>query len=132
MGNFRQHFVLLNTAVGAGIGVMALYGVEPAYAAVPSCSAPTLNGFHVANVTINSALDVAATTPNPEYCQIVGAVATNGEGAPAGSAMFLLRIPVAWNHRFVFMGCGGSCGSIGTVSAATEILYAVTFREWRR
>ena len=32
--------------------------------------------------------------------------------------MFLLRIPTLWNNRFLFMGCGGSCGSIGTVSSS--------------
>lgn len=121
MRNLRRDFVPLCLAIAAGLCGVLAFGAAPAAAALPQCAAPTLMGFHVANVTINSALDVPATSPNPEYCQIVGAVATEGEGAPAGSAMFLLRIPASWNHRFVFMGCGGSCGSIGTLAAATGI-----------
>jgi tannase/feruloyl esterase len=121
MGNLRKHATLLSVTVGAGLGAVALFAAEPAQAALPKCSVAILNGYDVPNVTIESALDVPATSPNPEYCQIVGSLMTTGEGAPTGSALFLLRIPVAWNNRFVFMGCGGSCGSIGTVSAITGI-----------
>src|SRR5579862_7007061 len=117
MRNLRRYFVLLGLAIAGALAA----GTAPAAAALPQCTVATLTGLHVANVTINSALDVPATAPNPEYCQIVGSVMTHGEGAPAGSALFLLRIPAAWNNRFVFMGCGGSCGSIGTASATTGI-----------
>jgi feruloyl esterase len=121
MGNLRRQSISLSAAIGLGLCGVGGVGVESARAAPTSCTVAALTKLNVANVTVNSALDVAATSPNPEYCQIVGTLVTKGEGAPDGSALFLLRIPAVWNNRFVFMGCGGSCGSIGSVSAATGI-----------
>jgi feruloyl esterase len=116
-----RHCMRLSLAVGVTLAAVALFGAESARAALPKCNAATLSAFDVANVTIRSVLDVSASAPNPEYCQIVGTVATNGEGAGLGSALFLLRIPAFWNHRFLFFGCGESCGAIGTVNLTTHI-----------
>jgi len=60
----------------------ASLGFAPTTAA-PACVVSTLN---VPNVTVTSATDIPATSTTPEYCQIVGAVATNGEGYGPGSA----------------------------------------------
>ena len=79
----------------------------------PTCAASTLN---VPNLTVVSATDVPATGTTPEYCQVIGAVATNGEGYGPGSAEFRLNLPVAWNNHFLFGGCGGNCGSITSIS----------------
>jgi feruloyl esterase len=81
--------------------------------AAPTCMASTLN---VPNLTVTSATDVPAAGITPEYCQIIGAVATNGEGYGPGSAQFRLRLPVVWNGHFLFVGCGGNCGSITATS----------------
>jgi feruloyl esterase len=81
--------------------------------AAPTCVESTLN---VPNLTVASATDVAATSTNPEYCQVIGAVATNGEGYGPGSAEFRLKLPVVWNGHFLFVGCGGNCGSITATS----------------
>jgi feruloyl esterase len=79
----------------------------------PACVASTLN---VPNVTVTSAMDIAASGTTPEYCQIIGAVATSGEGYGTGSAQFRLKLPVAWNNHFLFEGCGGNCGSVVSTS----------------
>lgn len=87
----------------------------------PSCVASTLN---VPNVIVSSATLVPASTATvpagtftvPEYCQVIGAVATNGEGYGQGSAEFRLKLPVVWNNHFLFEGCGGTCGSVTSTS----------------
>jgi hypothetical protein len=82
----------------------------------PNCVASTLN---VPNLTVTSAMDVPATGTTPEYCQVIGAIATNGEGYGAGSALFRLRLPVVWNNHFLFEGCGSNCGSTTSISVNT-------------
>ena len=90
----------------------------------PSCVASTLN---VPDVSVISAAIVPASTATvpagtftvPEYCQVIGAVATNGEGYGPGSAEFRLKLPVVWNNHFLFEGCGGTCGSVTSTSVNT-------------
>jgi feruloyl esterase len=110
----------------------ARFGFAPPTTA-PSCVASTLN---VPNVTVTSATIVPGSTVTlpagtfsvPEYCQVIGAVATVGEcpttgpwatgcetGGP-GSAEFRLKLPPVWNNRFLFEGCGGNCGSVTSTS----------------
>jgi feruloyl esterase len=104
----------------------------------PSCVAATLN---VPNVTVTSATVVppstvtlpAGTFTVPQYCQVMGAVATSGDcpatgpfAAPSGpnligcdtpgSAKFRLKLPLVWNNYFLFEGCGGNCGSVNSTS----------------
>ena len=103
-------------------------------AAPPNCSG-ALNLSRISDLTALYVQTVAASGPNPQYCQVVGVVQTeadefeNGRGDEPGSddrmissAGFLLRLPVTWNNRFVFMGCGGSCGSIGSRNTTTGIV----------
>lgn len=112
-------------------------GFAPSGAA-PSCVATALN---VPNVTVASADMVPPTTivlpagtfTVPAYCQVIGAVETNGDcpaagpfAAPSGpnligcntpgSAKFRLKLPLVWNNHFLFEGCGGNCGSINATS----------------
>jgi feruloyl esterase len=106
--------------------------------AAPSCVASTLN---VPNVTVTSAALVSASTITvaagtftvPEYCQVIGVVATSGDcpatgpfAAPSGPSLigcdtpgspeFRLKLPTVWNGHFLFEGCGGSCGSVTSTS----------------
>ena len=109
--------------------------------APPTCAVSALN---VPNVTVTSATPVLPSTVKvaggtftvPEYCQIVGTVATSGD-CPAtgpfagpsgpnligcntpGSPEFRLKLPLVWNQHFVFLGCGGNCGSITSTSVNT-------------
>jgi hypothetical protein len=68
--------------------------------------------FERSQLTVTSAIGVPATGTTPEYCQVIGTVATNGEGYGAGSALFRLKLPLVWNNHFLFEGCGSNCGSI--------------------
>lgn len=97
-------------SVGAA-GVIA----EPS----PNCSIARISGFNVNGVSITSVSAVAAVPPNPEYCLVQGSVSTRGEDAAPGKARFVLKLPAAWNQRFLFFGCGGNCGSVKSISANT-------------
>jgi hypothetical protein len=81
-------------------------GFAPTRAA-PTCEASTLN---VPNLTVTSATEIPVTGTTPEYCEVIGAVATNGEGYGPGSVEFRLKLPIVWNNHFLFEGCGGNCG----------------------
>jgi feruloyl esterase len=107
--------------------------------AAPICPTLTLATLNVPNLTVTSATVVQPTTITlpagtftvPQYCQVIGKIATSGEcpttgpfAAPSGpnligcdtpgSAEFRLKLPLVWNNHFVFQGCGGSCGSLAT------------------
>jgi feruloyl esterase len=90
----------------------ATLGFAPSGAA-PNCVASALN---VPNVTIQSATVVAANSTTPQYCQIMGTLVTDGEGFGPGSALFRLKLPLAWNNLYVFEGCGATCGSVTSTS----------------
>jgi len=93
----------------------ATLGFAPTTAA-PSCPVTTLSNLNVPNITVAAAVIVEPTGTIPQYCKITGAVATNGEGYGPGSAEFILKLPVQWNGHFLFVGCGGNCGSINSTS----------------
>jgi feruloyl esterase len=60
-------------------------------------------------LTITSATDTPAAPPIPEYCDVVGYVTTNGEGAGPGKAGFEIGLPApgTWNGKYLFLGNGG-------------------------
>jgi feruloyl esterase len=74
------------------------------------CSVGALSGI-VPGATIVSATSVAAASPTPAYCDVIGALDTSDAGAPVGSAGFELRLPDNWNGKFLFFGVGGLGGS---------------------
>ena len=82
------------------IGVMALICsiVAAAPAAAVDCQVAALSALGVPNMTINSATDVPAAAPNPEYCDVKGSVATSGEGAGPNSAGFEAKLPANWEQ----------------------------------
>src|SRR2546425_1530203 len=65
---------------------------------MPNCAAAVLTAFNVPDVTITSAIEVPASGADPEYCDVIGSVATHGEGADAGEARFHAKLPAAWNR----------------------------------
>ncbi len=65
----------------------------------------------ISGATIISATSVAAASPAPAYCDVIGTLNTNSERAPVGSAGFELRLPDNWNGKFLFFGVGGLAGS---------------------
>src|ERR1017187_8104540 len=88
-----------------------------AFANIPewgSCTTESLSALGVPNMTITSATVVPAAAPNPEYCDVKGSVATSGEGAEPGSAIFEIMLPANWNQKFIFRGVGGLAGSLNS------------------
>ena len=81
-----------------------------ASAARADCSVGGLSGF-VEGATIVSAATVAAAGKTPAYCDLVGKLATRGEGAGPGMAGFELRLPSNWNGKVLFWGVGGLAGA---------------------
>jgi feruloyl esterase len=65
-----------------------------------------------------------AAGAEPAYCQVTGSVTTRGDGAPDGSAGFILKLPANWNGRYVFLGCGGLCGVLTNTTGDTQALSA--------
>ena len=109
--------LLLSFCMVAGVFAGNVMMASPAAAALPNCSTAFLGGLLVGNVSVTSATDVPAANGVPEYCEVVVALTTNGEGAGLGLAHVQLKLPATWNNRFLFLGCGGECGSINSVSA---------------
>jgi Tannase and feruloyl esterase len=105
------------SVLGMGIFAGSVWSAPGAFASLQNCYAPTMAAFRVASMSITSATDVPANARQPEYCLVLGTVATNGEGAGPGSAEFIMKLPDYWTNHFVFFGCGGNCGSVKTVSA---------------
>jgi len=105
---FRKRLKSLVPSIGILFAVTI--GMSPASAT--ECSVAALRGFGVPYVTISSANQVPAVAPRPPYCDVKGAVETNGEGAGPGSANFEVMLPASWNGKFVFRGVGGLAGSL--------------------
>jgi feruloyl esterase len=79
---------------------------------VPGCTLAALAAFNIPNMTIRSATDVAASGLDPQYCDVIGSVATDGEGAGPGEATFRAKLPLNWNNKYLASGPGGVGGSL--------------------
>ena len=100
----------------------AAFANIPAFAA--RCDAEALGALGIPNMTIASATLVPAAAPNPEYCDVKGSVATDGEGAEPGSANFEVMLPANWNQKFVFNGVGGLAGTLtSSANPADQALF---------
>jgi feruloyl esterase len=96
----------------AGIGALLVALTGPAAAAAAACAPAAVSAVAPANVSITSANPVAATLTTPAYCDVLGSVATDGEGAGPNTADFEVKLPDAWNRKFLFIGVGGLAGSL--------------------
>ncbi|MBV8616688.1 MAG: tannase/feruloyl esterase family alpha/beta hydrolase [Acetobacteraceae bacterium] len=98
-------------AWGGGALLLGAWGAaSPAVAQGASgCSVGALTGI-VPGATIVSATSVAAASPTPAYCDVIGTLDTSETGEPVGSAGFELRLPDDWNGKFLFFGVGGLAG----------------------
>ena len=100
----------------AGLAWALLVDGPPAEAVMPGCTVAALSALGVAGVTITSAVDVAATPSTPEYCRVLGSVAS-----PSGNPNrdgFALDLPASWTGRFLMSGGGGFAGSVGAPNPA--------------
>lgn len=85
---------------------------SPVLAQIPGCDVTDLQALAPITpwpLTITSATDTPAAPPIPEYCDVVGYVTTNGEGASSGKAGFEIGLPApgTWNGKYPFLGNGG-------------------------
>jgi feruloyl esterase len=96
----------------ATIAAVLLAGSASCALARPDCSVDALTALHVAGVHVTKATATAATATVPAHCVVEGTMDTKGDGAPPGSARFLLRLPDAWRQRFFLMGVGGNAGTL--------------------
>ena len=98
------------TIVGVGLIAAALAAAPAAQAAIPGCTTAAVSALGVPGVAITSATDVAAAPPAPEYCHVLGSVASPS-GNPTGDG-FALDLPANWSGRFLMSGGGGFVGSV--------------------
>jgi len=85
---------------------VALSTVGAASAAMTGCDAAAINALRIDRLTVTSATDVPAAAPNPEYCDVRGAVDTGNN-----EARFRIQLPANWNRKLLFYGVGGTGGS---------------------
>jgi feruloyl esterase len=107
-----ESFHSLFLRIGLAALLCATFTNIPVFAA--DCGTAALSALGVPNMIIASATDVPAAAPNPEYCDVKGSVATSGEGAEPGSAIFEVILPANWNQKFIFNGVGGLAGSLNS------------------
>lgn len=61
-----------------------------------------------------------ATATRPAYCQVTGSYVTNP--ATGKTASFLATLPMAWNRKYLQLGCGGHCGTFAVSDAASPTI----------
>src|SRR5262245_66307864 len=86
-------------AVAMGLAALGSMVAPAAEAAIPGCTVAALSALAVPGVTIASATDIAAAPPTPEYCRVLGSVASPS-GNPNGDG-FALDLPASWSGRFL-------------------------------
>ncbi|WP_343527002.1 tannase/feruloyl esterase family alpha/beta hydrolase [Sphingomonas sp.] len=66
-----------------------------------------------AGLTVNTGFG-AKSAPLPAHCEVTGVLhERTGQDGQAYAIRFRMRLPDAWNRRFVFQGGGGTNGDIG-------------------
>src|ERR1700688_2457771 len=102
--------VQMNTTVT--IAALLLAGSCSCALAKTECTVDALTALHVAGVHLTQATAVAAAGNVPAHCAVQGTIDTRGDGAPPGTARFLVQLPDTWQQRFFFMGVGGNAGTL--------------------
>lgn len=96
-----------------------------------NCTVAALSAFNIPDVTITSAAEIAASGLDPTYCDVIGRVATHGEGTGPGAATFRAKLPLTWNNKYLATGPGGVSGSLtpsmNPVDAAASIRKGYAF-----
>jgi feruloyl esterase len=109
----------------AALAALALRADAHTAPAVPQCSVAALSSLGVRDMTIISATEVPAATPNPSYCDVRGSVTTSGNGAADGSAGFEIKLPANWNDKFLFLGVGGLAGSLNPEANRSDVVQSL-------
>jgi len=135
---FRRGFIV----IGLAILVTLTFGIRLGICVSPviDCTKAAFDGLSLTDeefckpVIITSAVIVAATATEPEYCDV--------HGSMWPSIGFAVKLPTtAWNNRFQMTGCGGAAGSIpestivgyirqGFASAGTNTGHTGSSTDW--
>jgi hypothetical protein len=119
-------YSLLGVAPGALAALSVLAAPTPSLAAGPSCTATAAQavappGRMIGPISnLNAALPVASTGAvlvpaagsAPSYCLVTGSIVTNSDTGKTANFGIALPVSVAWNNRFLQIGCGGLCGTV--------------------
>jgi feruloyl esterase len=128
-------FVAL-TCLFTAIGLAIAFGRERNESvndsrAMPNCTVAALSAFNIANLTITSATEVAASGLDPIYCDVIGSVVTDGEGAGPGQATFRAKLPFTWNNKYLASAPGALAGiltpSMNPIDLAASIRKGYAF-----
>ncbi len=123
-GQYRRGLARSLVGLGAFAGIV-LAAAPAALASISggtACTTAALQALKVDHVTIASATDVPDAGGNPEFCNVLGTLATTGEGAPDGSANFRIQLPVNWNHKVLVLGDGGFAGNLSPATNASDFV----------
>lgn len=132
MSTRTMHFACL--VVALSVFFMGFCG-SSAFATIKGCDVKDMQALAPTfpwPLTIATVTDVAASGSTPEYCDVVGYVATNGEGAGVGSAGLEVGFPASWNGKYLFFGNGGLGSGLYLATAGVEGLqkgYAVAMTD---
>ena len=74
---------------------------------------------------IIAAASVAADGNIPAYCNVVGTLTTEGDGAGRSEARVDIKLPATWNRKFLFVGVGGMGGSLTPTVNLGDYLHAI-------
>ena len=86
--------------------------------------------FSDQTVRLDSSRLAAATGAMPAHCEVTGRLRERtGVAGQKYAIRFRLRLPVAWNERFLFQGGGGSNGVIGNADMGLAQGYAVVSQD---
>jgi feruloyl esterase len=108
----------------AWISAIAILLANNAHAST-NCSAERVAALRVSRISNIAAKPIAAEDGQPAHCLVEGSVVTKGQGTREGSAGFQMRLPEAWQHRFLFMGVGGNAGNFRPAVNAVDRLSAL-------
>jgi feruloyl esterase len=104
----------------ASLAALLLAGSASCALARTDCTVEALNALHVAGIQVTEATAAPAAEALPAHCAVQGAMRTTGNGAPPGSARFLVQLPDTWQQRFFLMGVGGNAGTLTPAVNATD------------
>jgi Tannase and feruloyl esterase len=97
-------------AFAPGAGDTGRAGVDAAPPGAAACTALATAQF--ATVTALSTADEAGSTTQRPHCVVRGSAAPHtGVDGMAYETRFELRLPTAWNGRFLYQGGGGNDGA---------------------